>query len=190
MALVAATAIGLGLARGMRDELWSQTNMSVAVGSVGAILLAVARWMVLGLPLVMAWTVALLLLGLRRPRPRLGDRIHRPGTTACGAATLAMALGAANLTALMAVVRASVTITQKDNWIVECMVEGLLQGIGIDVSMPGVAVTVAWATLALGGHWKPAQHWLERVGRLLGVVWIAFMVVAPWISASLHGVWS
>jgi hypothetical protein len=57
MVLVAATAVGIGIARGMRDKLWDSTNMSVVAGSVGSTLLVIARWTVLGFPFLVAWTI-------------------------------------------------------------------------------------------------------------------------------------
>jgi hypothetical protein len=190
MTLVAATAVGLGLARGMRDDLWSQTNMVVDDGSVGAVLLAAARWTVLGSPLIMAWTVALLPLALPRPRPGLRRLPDRPGTTACGAATLALAIGAVNTVALLVVVwiRQSLSRYGPDG-IIKVLVQCLIHGIGIGLGMPGLAVTVAWATSAASGHWQPGPDWLDRAGRCLGVVWIALMDLAPWISLTLLGTW-
>jgi hypothetical protein len=189
MTLVAATAVGLGLARGVHDELWSQTNMSN--GSVGAVLLAAARWTALGSPLLMAWTVALLPLTVPRPRPNLRASLHRPGTIACGAATLAMAIGAVNTTALLVVVWIKQSLGRYEpDGIIETLVQCLIHGAGIGMGMPGLAVTVAWATLASSGHWQPGPDWLDRAGRCLGVVWIALMVLAPWILATFLGAWS
>lgn len=191
MSLVAATAVGLGLARGMQDPLWSQTNMTVVDGSVGAVLHAAARWTILGLPMIMSLTLAVLLMALQRPRPGFGSLMRRPGTAACGAAALAMAIGAANMMALLAVVRVKQSMgPYEPDRLAVVLVDCLIHGVPLDCGMPGLAVTVAWATLALTGQWHREPHWLDRAGRRLGLAWIVLMVLSPWIRLSLYGSWS
>jgi hypothetical protein len=105
MVLVAATAVGLGIARGIRDGLWTLTNPSVNVSQVGPALLLAARWTVLAYPFLVAWTIALLLLLFRprRFRPSPGDLLNQPGRAACGAAAMAITIGTVNLAALILV---------------------------------------------------------------------------------------
>lgn len=191
MTLVAATAVGLGLARGVYRELWSQTNMNVGDGSAGAVLLATARWTALGVPLIAVWTIALLVLDLQRPQPRLRALFHRSGTAACGAATLAIVIEVVNLTALLVVLSVRQSMSKYPPFgLDEVLVAALIHGVGINLGMPGLAVAVAWVTSALGGHWQPAQDWLDRAGRWLGVVWIAVMVLAPWMLLTFGGAFS
>jgi hypothetical protein len=33
------------------------------------------------------------------------------------------------------------------------------------------SVPIAWTVLALRGSWKPEPHWLDRLGRAVGVAW-------------------
>ena len=84
MALIAATAAGLGAARGMRGWLWDSTDVAFVAGTFKAIVLEAVRWIGLGFPLLAAWTVALVLLLFLSPRsrPSLNDALGRPGTTA------------------------------------------------------------------------------------------------------------
>jgi hypothetical protein len=37
----------------------------------------------------------------------------------------------------------------------------------------GLAVAVAWIFQALAGRWRPAPDWSDRIGRILGIYWIA-----------------
>jgi hypothetical protein len=37
----------------------------------------------------------------------------------------------------------------------------------------GFTVAAVWLLLALAGRWRPEKSWIDRLGRLLGVVWIA-----------------
>jgi hypothetical protein len=89
MVLIAATAAGLTIDR----VFWSDMH-----GWDGAVLKhfrdLTAAGSILSVPLAAMWTVATLALQLRRPRYRLRRLLRRPGTAACCAATLALALGA------------------------------------------------------------------------------------------------
>jgi hypothetical protein len=38
----------------------------------------------------------------------------------------------------------------------------------------GPAVAVTWLLLWLGGGWRAEPAWLDRLGRLLGIFWVAF----------------
>lgn len=40
----------------------------------------------------------------------------------------------------------------------------------------GFTVAVVWLLLALSGRWRPEKSWIDRLGRLLGVVWIAYTI--------------
>jgi hypothetical protein len=40
----------------------------------------------------------------------------------------------------------------------------------------GYAVAAVWLMLALSGLWRPERSWIDRLGRFLGVVWIACAV--------------
>ena len=37
----------------------------------------------------------------------------------------------------------------------------------------GFTVAAIWLLLGLSGRWRPEKSWIDRLGRLLGVVWIA-----------------
>ncbi len=37
----------------------------------------------------------------------------------------------------------------------------------------GFSVAAIWVLLALSGRWRPERSWIDRLGRLLGVAWIA-----------------
>ena len=41
----------------------------------------------------------------------------------------------------------------------------------------GPAVAVTWFLLWLGGGWRAEPGWIDRLGRLLGIFWVAFGVV-------------
>ena len=41
-----------------------------------------------------------------------------------------------------------------------------------------VAIPLAWAALAMSGRWRPEPGWIDRLGRLLGICWIATGLLA------------
>ncbi len=40
----------------------------------------------------------------------------------------------------------------------------------------GLAIAAVWVVLALGGRWRPARNWADRLGRIVGTCWIAATV--------------
>jgi hypothetical protein len=38
-----------------------------------------------------------------------------------------------------------------------------------------------WITMAISGRWRPVATWLDRFGRLLGLLWIACAVAGTWL---------
>ena len=42
----------------------------------------------------------------------------------------------------------------------------------VSASATGYATAASWITLVLAGVWRPRAHWLDRLGRFLGVLWI------------------
>jgi len=189
MALIAATAAGLGAARGMRGWLWDSTDVSFVAGTFAAIVLEAVRWIGLGLPLLVAWTVALALLPLLSPRsrPRLNDALGRPGMTACGSATFVLAIGAINLTALfLALLVNDLARVMNSDEIRETFVFFITYNLLI---APGSAVTVAWSMQALSGRWRPEPDWLDRAGRFVGLVWMVLTVLHPWLLSVIGGAW-
>jgi len=57
------------------------------------------------------------------------------------------------------------------------------------IGSPGLAVTVAWVTLAVSGRWQPQLSWIDRVGRLMGCGWIGLMILHLWILSTFKGAW-
>jgi hypothetical protein len=188
MVLVAATAIGLAAARGLHKPIWSMTSMSVESGLYSAISLAVARWIVIALPMAWAWTITLSLLGLRGFQTGRRAPLILPGSAACGAATIAMAIEMINLLAVLsAIVIWGGMSRPRMGWLIaELIVEIDMPG----VATPGLAVTIAWVALAVSRRWQPEPSWIDRAGRLMGWGWIGLMILRPWIFLILKGAWA
>ena len=117
-----------------------------------------------GSPLLAAWTVALLLARLGRPRPHLRRVLRQPGAVACAVATLAMAVDA--------------------TWIIPIWVRKapLMAAYSfvchVDV---GFAVLGSWAVLVLSGRCRPEPSWIDRAGRIIGAIWIGAAVLSRFL---------
>jgi hypothetical protein len=139
-------------------------------------------------PFLTAWTLALPILGYRRPRPPRRLLARQPGIAACGIATLvlsvqlsAILLGwavARSWTALSLWLPPSVwpfrvptpdTSPLLDLW--RSIHVGFLES-----SWAAHGIAGAWLIMALGGWWRPERSAIDRLGRALGTGWIAVMV--------------
>ena len=177
MILVAATAVGLVGARSNviegRDSLsWDPTWWSYGNLEAGIVSFAVV------IPPAAAWTAAVVILRLRSPRPR-GRRLARqPGMVAACSAMGAMAVVVA-LNAMFAglyrLVRGA-SIASGNGVLGWCLVYSLILP-----SILGFVVAASWATLAVGRRWRAEPGWIDRLGRALGVFWIAMIPAMGWV---------
>jgi hypothetical protein len=107
------------------------------------------------------WTVAVFLMGLRRPRPPLRRLVLRPGMAACGAVTLWLGLKT------LLLVLMGVGVPQKWALVRAYMGDGVAL-----VSWAAPAVAGSWLVLVLSGRWRPDRGWFDRSGRVLGASWL------------------
>src|SRR5262249_4351146 len=130
------------------------------------------------------WTVALLILRLRAPRPSARRLARQPGAMALASATLVaatclVALGLAGVAcSLMGGFEWSLAFFVDSAW-------GVRIYSLILIGLPGWGVAGAWLTLIVGGRWRPEPSWIDRAGRLAGVVWIA-LLLGPVLVWLLH----
>ena len=96
-------------------------------------------------PFLVLWSFCFVILRLMRPRPAWFDLFRQPGWWACFGSTLAAVLG----------------MTLEDRF---------------GISVPSVIVPAfvfgAWAVLAVSQMWKAERSSIDRMGRLLGVLWL------------------
>lgn len=157
MILVAATGVGLAWARynyewdGRPPPFWDAAR---SVYKRAALVIAVGLLEVL--PLLFAWTLAVLTIRLRRPRPRLRVLLRQPGFVASLSATLALLLCGLTLIPDLASGNKPAPLRW---YLVNFTPE------------PAFAVFGAWFTLAANRRWRPEPSWIDRLGRLLGIAW-------------------
>ncbi|MFO0949744.1 MAG: hypothetical protein U0835_01050 [Isosphaeraceae bacterium] len=132
------------------------------------------------LPCLAAWTVAVPILYRNRRRPPGEQATDQLGFVACCAAGLVL---------IVSGVGNSVTMHVHDifYWIEnhqpspypEHYWPNLTNFIKPEVC--GIGVICACAAMTAGGHVRPVRDWLDRAGRILGMVW-AIMVPISWVG--------
>jgi hypothetical protein len=164
MALIAATAVGLGVTRPYVEFQW----VRVAIDGEHWISRVAKTVETMVPPTLATLTLADLVLRFRRPRPRLRRIFRQPGAVAAVAALAGIILGT-----LMVFNVATVLGWSEVN---------LPVGAGASLAWFGVAW--AWLTLAVTRRWRPDRSWPDRAGRALGACWVALLLVSafslPW----------
>ncbi len=154
MVLVAATAAGMGLMRAtyLMDHLGDLVIL-LQSGTVSN-RVEIGRQLAVSLsPVLAMWSLAAVVLVVRRGRQ------SRPGTQPGFVAGVVATLGVLLLMAPL--------LLMSDWW-----VNGTAGWIEVPALMTGYATLMSWASLALAGAWSPRAHWLDRLGRVLGSLWI------------------
>jgi hypothetical protein len=161
MLLVAATAIGLAFTRSLGH---------LPPGSLHQVALAS--------PVLAAWSVAMLVLRLRQPRPRLSRLVKQPGAIACGLATLLVLTGGGIL--LVTAASGAAPRGSRVGWGGTYWAPwwaGPMHRLSITI---GAAIVGAWVSEALGRRRRPEASWIDRFGRVLGAGWVLYFLVASW----------
>ena len=145
----------------------------------------VQRVLELSRPYLMAWTLAILILGLRRPRPSRCAEFRQPGMAACGVATLVLAVQLSAILLRWAVEwswAAADAWRSHRVWSLGATPASALQDLWLSIHAgfiesagAGHAIAGAWLIMVLGGWWRPEPSAIDRLGRALGVAWIAVM---------------
>jgi hypothetical protein len=146
--------------------------------------------LVLAAPLVMAWTLAILALRLRRPRDRWSRLVRQPGLIAGLMAALVLAWR------LVGFATMCIRVNSRPNLSILTVRHGALSGHWSGWPPPyllfetdhyldtmatiGVAVASSWLLLLATGRWRPERSWIDRVGRVLGWFWIANLPLTSW----------
>jgi hypothetical protein len=182
--LIAATAVSLAWLRyafGDFREFGEEFRESIAAVAAPPIDWESWSWaaysicgllMAVFAPFCWAWTVALLLLRLRQPRPRLRRLARQPGAIASHSAAIILVPAALILLCLAVV---TVIEFESQQW------ESILRSSFVLVpALTGLVVLSAWATLLVGRRWRAESSWIDRAGRILGAYWISAIGLAFW----------
>lgn len=143
-------------------------------------------------------TIAGLVIRARRPRPAWRRVALQPGTAAMIACAVVFAAQAAEAVAALRAPAveilsgyevSAIRYNSTDSLVLiragSNGVIGHIEPIGCfgllvtSLATPcGPAVAAVWVVLAVAGRWRPERSWIDRLGRLLGVLWIAISALA------------
>lgn len=172
MILVAATAVGLAWGGSNWRQVGQGMNPLGGVWDDGRqLIIALAMS---AMPSLMAWTLALLIVRLRRPRPSWRRVARQPGTTACLAASLPIAASGAIIAGFL-IHYARMRELPAAFW--REFPGNLVEFLFFPAPFAGFSVLVAWAMLGLQRQWRGERGWIDRAGRVLGVSWIVMMAI-------------
>jgi hypothetical protein len=168
MILVAAIACGLAMSRAMgvwygNGALYEQnwfgriTDDPVKVGAA--------------IPFVLTLTAGVLLIRLRRPRPRWRRLARQPGMAACAAAVVPIAI---MLLQICRLEWCSDHVGYGDMYARWVSWKVLLWDCGFHA---GLWVLAAWLALALSGRRRSEPSEIDRLGRLVGAGWLMILAV-------------
>ncbi len=107
--------------------------------------------------LIVSMAPAFLLIRLRQPRPSLRALLRQAGTVAC-----------------LAVMFGGIWVS---GWLHRLFFGRISLQTGTAIAAGGT-VAVAWAFLALSRKWQTEPSWVDRMGRLIGVMAIAVRLLA------------
>ncbi len=179
MALVAATAIGLMMVRSLGLPFdWKVLFLGLPEGQSGFNALRSGFTLVLALsPILALWTIALLFLRLRNPRPTVRTLTRQPGFVCTFAVALTIAVGVANLAI------ATVITWARHGWSITAPYSGWLWAFACSLpAFCGHALAMAWVFQALSGNLCSEPSWIDRAGRALGITWIVVGLGTLWLA--------
>ncbi len=165
MVLVAAVAIGVGVARALLAQKLSLTSVWPYV-------------VFADIATCIALTPTLLVLSLFQPRPTLADLCRRPGFVASLAGSTVITLGLATA-ALLGTIR---QVWGLGPFQLSLSAPGSnslwwLAILGYFNGFVGPAVIACWVMLAMGGRLRPTNGWLEYGELTIGALWIVLFVI-------------
>ena len=173
MALVAACAVGSAIPR-LYD--WAISGLDR-----GPFVISPAYdWYNIGLCWAMIASASLALLAAFGPRPPGARRFARPGEVAMLMAPLcwAHALWKKGVIDVSRPLFPGPSIHfGRYDWTFDVAYAG--------ANATTIAILASWTTLLLVGAWRPAADWLDRSGRLLGGLWIAYGLLDWFVTCLL-----
>jgi len=126
-----------------------------------------------------SWTLACLVVRLRKPRPTVRLLTRQPGMVACSTAAIILSLRLVNLVITLIVHVLCVPADPVRGWLSWWFEDA--GELPLIPSEMGCGVAAAWIIQAVGGRWRAEPSWIDRMGRILGMFWIGTVPFA-WFS--------
>ncbi len=189
LVLIAATAVGMALARSWWDVLMIEYFRALPEGSLALYLKLGPILVIPALPFASAWTVAIMILRLKKPRPTLRLLFRQPGTAACAAASFLIAL----LVSRCAVgCVCQILLRGESSFLLETE-ERYGDKLSAFLSLEfepalgsfGLVIGAVWVLLTLTHLSTSEPTWIERAGRGLGGLWILIALGQWWSEIAL-----
>ncbi len=141
-------------------EIW-QTGLDVNVNFI---------------PLALTLSVALSLLGVRKPRPNLRRVYRRPGMAACATTVVYAVLSLIGYGGFLYFTGDLTHVTFDSRDVITLYIRIGMQ----PMFLVGGAVASVWIVLWLSGVWRAERSWIDRAGRALGIYWITISILFAW----------
>ena len=177
--LVGTAAIGLGMFQWRHRSMFQGWIWMLDHGLPGRgdwmainVVVTCSDTMVMLVPLAGPWTVLLLLLRMRPPRPRWQMIWRQPGMAACLAAVLGWCWSV--LAVLLAFDATQIARTNRTLTLFHWTQKWLSDEVFMYV---GLAVSATWLNLWLSGRWRRSADWIDFLARVVGVLWIVIGLV-------------
>lgn len=164
MILIAATALATAwIARAWR--LLGDQQSSLADDVWGYALIAI----IAALPFLVVWTMAMVVLSARKPRPVWWRASREPGASASLAAALSLVVSMPIITAIVLI---SVMRTRTSDEVRGLLPVVFLQFLSMAAPLVGFVVLMTWSLMGVQNGWRCKATWIDRLGRVLGFLWI------------------
>lgn len=173
MILVAATAVGFGVAR------WNAL-LAAEFRPLPTLYLIRSTCLTLGF----SWTFALLLLRFRLPRPPRRELCRRPGFTAGVAAAVTAVVVLFDELLFIALIKDSPFYLGYSPHYRLLISHSFGRVLNNSESRAAAAVAAVWLVSVLGGHQGSEPNGIDRAGRAMGWFWIGSALmfkVVPWL---------
>lgn len=185
IALVAATGLGLAGSRywlSLSDARWSNLRSTADASALRRLWIAAISSLPASSIFLLCWTVAVILLRLRGPRPRRQHLWCQPGFLACVAVAFVFVGKSVVLGLLYAI---SILLAPRHH-IPNFTVQGFVREFTLVLFTAryapqmnvGSAVLLAWFVTYAAGRCRPETSWVDRLGRVVGVVWVFLSLLA------------
>jgi len=172
MAMVAAAAVGVALARSYHADVMS-------VARIQGRPVDYRGWVYLTTLLALPFAAALAWCRLRRPFRPTRRLAREPGSVALLAVTVSV---------IVVVIDEVLTWTlpgPPGTRFIGVRWRPLIGPAGMLATVTGPAICATWSLQWLAGYWRPDSGWIDRAGRALGITWIIFFVLRSWFLLNL-----
>lgn len=152
-------ALGLGFDREFHSKMWTQPDWFFRSWAIDQL---IDQLFQLATTAALTSTLAVLVFRLRRPRPPWRRLAGQPGMTA------ALTVVAAWMT--LGPYLATMIFDSPEPYVVQ--IWGIITPWAVPV-LAGFGVATSWGMQALSHRWRAESSWIDRLGRIVGVGWMA-----------------